>query len=641
MDNLNGSLKAEPVRLALIYTYPKMAETFSALAKQENLKPYVAFAALDEAAAIAKEIEPNIDAILSRGGTAEYIKQAVSVPVISIPITPFDAVKSINSIKDIGKKIALFNYGSNMYGIRDIENMFNATIREYTFFNEQEIEAGIINAKSHGIEIVIGGIITINLAEQHGLKGVLIESGEEAVYRSMIEAIHIVEASRMERRKAVRFKAVLDSIAEGIIFTDDQNRVIVYNPAAERIFRLPERAVVGSFVQETIPNTRMHTVFETGKSELGELQEIHGGIIATSRSPIFLDGKPIGVVSVFEDITKIQQLEQQIRKQIHAKGFVAKHRFQDILTVNPQVSEVKELAALYATTDSSVLIEGESGTGKELFAQSIHNASKRAGRPFVAVNCAAIPEYLLESELFGYESGAFTGAKKGGKQGLFELAHNGTIFLDEIGEIPKALQARLLRVLQEKEIMRVGGDKLIPVDIRIISATNKNLESKIEQGEFRDDLYYRLNVFSLKLLPLRERKEDIPLLASSFLQQLNAHADYELLEKELAPALKAYNWPGNIRELRNICERLALLLERPEQKLTSTELFKKVMNVFPVDDGDSLTVRIELEGNLKQVIDSVEKKILDYMLEKYGRDQDAVAKRLGIGRTTLWRKINT
>ncbi|MDR3565500.1 MAG: sigma 54-interacting transcriptional regulator [Negativicutes bacterium] len=640
MENSPGSRETGTVRLALISTYPEMAEVFSALAKQENLETYIAFAAFDEAVAIAKEIEPRIDAILSRGGTAEYIRQAVSVPVISVPITPFDAVKSIHSIKHLDKKIAFFNYRNNMHGISDIENLFAITIRQYTFLNEQEIDAGIIDAKSRGIEIVIGGIVTVKLARKHGLEGILIECGEEAVYRSMIEAVHVVLVSRAERSKAVRFKAVLDSIAEGIIVTDAQNQVTVYNPSAERIFRLPEKEVIGKTVQDVIPNTRMHAVFETGRPETGVLQEIHGGVIATSRSPIFLDDKAIGVVSTFEDVTKIQQLEQQIRKQIHAKGFIAKHQFKDILTVSRQVAEIKELAALYATTDSSILIEGESGTGKELFAQSIHNASKRSGRPFVAVNCAAIPEHLLESELFGYEGGAFTGAKREGKQGLFDLAHNGTIFLDEIGEIPRSLQARLLRVLQEKEIMRVGGDKLIPVDIRIISATNKNLEKKIAQGEFRDDLYYRLNVFSLKLLPLRERKDDIPVLALAFLKQLKVAADYDELVRELAPLLKSYNWPGNIRELRNVSERLALLIERLKGKAAPAEIFKKVLNSTPPVDGDSITLRIELAEGLKQAVDTVEKQILDYMLERYGQDQDKVAKKLGIGRTTLWRKVN-
>lgn len=630
--------QSNKVSLALISTYPEMAKLFVKLAEKEGLKPYIAFATLDEAANIASEIKPHTDVILSRGGTAEYIKAAVDIPVVSIPITPFDAARAVCSVKDRAREIGFFNYKEQMFGIREIEAMFGIKIHEYTFVSEQDIDQGIRDAKGKGVSVIIGGIIAVRLAEKYGLEGVLIECGEEAVYRSMGEAIHLAQVRRTERSRAARFKMVLDSITEGIIVTDEHNCVTIYNPAAKRIFRIPGSEVVGRQVQEVIPNTRMHVVFETGKPEMADLQDVHGGIIATSRIPILLDGKRIGVVSTFEDVTKIQQLEQLIRKQIHAKGFVAKHQFSDILTASSQMLELKELAALYATTDGAVLIQGESGTGKELFAQSIHSASKRSHGPFVAVNCAAIPEHLLESELFGYEGGAFTGAKKEGKQGLFELAHKGTIFLDEIGEIPKPLQARLLRVLQEKEIMRVGGDKIVPVDIRIISATNKNLEKKVEQGEFRDDLYYRLNVFNLKLPPLRDRKEDLVPLARDFLVRFGIKTDYNAVAQELVPLLLGYDWPGNIRELYNVMERLALLARCSTVKLCWAEMMQKVMRGSTAED-NLISIRVSLEQGLKQATSQAEKAIIDSMLARHGQNYEQVAKRLGIGRTTLWRKL--
>jgi transcriptional regulator with PAS, ATPase and Fis domain len=639
MSNVNGYKNEEKVSLALVSTYPEMAKEFDSLAKQQGLTTYISFAALDEAVAVAKEIEPRMDAILSRGGTAEYIRRAVDIPVISIPITPFDVVRSIHSVSQQITEVAFFNFEQKMHGIRDIERMFNKTIYEYTFMNEQEVEEGVKGAKFRGIKVVIGGIVTVQLAQKHGLEGVLIKCGEASVYPAMLEAIHVSQVRRIERSRAVRLKVVFNSIAEGIIVTDEQNQVVIYNPAAERIFQLPENEVIGKNVQDIIPNTRMHKVFATGEPEMACLQEIHGGNIATNRLPIFLDDKPVGVVSTFSEVTKIQYLEQKIRKQIHAKGFFAKHRLSDILTNNPRLIELKELAALYATTQSSVLIEGESGTGKELFAQSIHNASQRVNGPFVAVNCAAIPENLLESELFGYEGGAFTGAKKEGKQGLFELAHNGTIFLDEIGEIPKSLQARLLRVVQEREIMRVGGDKIIPVDIRIISATNKNLAKKVEQGEFRDDLFYRLNVFNLKIPPLRERKEDSILLGTAFLRKLNILVDGKVA-KELIPSLVSYDWPGNIRELHNVMERLALLVSHAKTPPNWAEMLHKVLEtaLFPVE---SITIRVNVDKGLKAAISQVEKDIVEFMLTKYDQDQDVVLQKLGIGRTTLWRKIKT
>jgi transcriptional regulator, propionate catabolism operon regulatory protein len=639
MEDTRTSNSGHKISLALISTYPDMAKVFTQLAEREGLSPYIAFATLDEAAAIAKEIEPYTDVILSRGGTADYITDAVDIPVVSIPITPFDAMRSVFLIKNRVREIGFFNYREKMYGIHDIEMMFGVKIHEYTFLSEQEIEQGIQDAKSKGVAIVIGGIVTVRLAQKHQLEGILIECGEEAVYRSLCEAVHLAQVQRAERSRAARFKMVLDSIAEGIIVTNEQNYVTIYNPAAERIFRIPSSNVIDHRVQDVVPNTRMHLVFEKGEAEIAVLQEVHGGIIATNRVPILLDGKRIGVVSTFEDVTKIQQLEHLIRKQIHAKGFVAKHGFPDILTADSQMIELKELAALYATTDSAVLIQGETGTGKELFAQGTHNASKRCNGPFVAVNCAAIPEHLLESELFGYEGGAFTGARKEGKQGLFELAHKGTIFLDEIGEIPKSLQARLLRVLQEKEIMRVGGGKIVPVDIRIISATNKNLEQKVEQGEFREDLYYRLNVFNLRIPSLRERKDDIILLAVHFLQRFKVDVDYDIMVRELEPLLIQYEWPGNIRELYSVMERLSLLACRSSSRPRWVEMLQKVM-LKPVFDDALITVRVSLDQGLKQAVNQVEKSIIDIMLAKYDHDQEQVAKLLGVGRTTLWRKAN-
>jgi propionate catabolism operon transcriptional regulator len=631
------------VRLALISTYPGMTVIFKQLAEQEGFNPYITVATLSEAAAIAKKIEPQVDVILSRGGTAEYIKEAVEIPVVAVPVTPFDVMRSLygnkNGMEKIYEKIALFSYKEKMPGIRDIEIMLGLKIHEYTFHLQEEIESGIQDAKQRGILVVMGGILATQLAHAYGLEGILIECGEEAVYRSMYEAVNLAELRRVERSRAARIKVVLDSVVQGVIATDELGCVTIYNPAAERIFNIPGEQVLGRRVQDVIPNTKMHKVLESGEVQMAELQDVNGGIIATSRIPIMIGSKRVGVVSTFEDVTKIQYLEQQIRKQMHAKGFIAKYTFQDILTVSPIMIELKEMAALYASTDSSVLIQGESGTGKELFSQSIHCNSKRSSGPFVAVNCAAIPEHLLESELFGYEGGAFTGAKKEGKQGLFELAHKGTIFLDEIGEIPKALQARLLRVLQEKEIMRVGGDKIIPIDIRIISATNKNLEKKMEQGEFREDLYYRLNVFNLKIPPLRERKEDIIVLAMAFLKRFTTELDSSGIARELKPMLVVYDWPGNIRELYNIMERLSLMISISENKWSLAKMLQKVMyDSGFTENHDSIVIKVNVEQGLKSAMEQVEKVIIDTTLTRCNQKQELAAKKLGIGRTTLWRK---
>lgn len=256
----------------------------------------------------------------------------------------------------------------------------------------------------------------------------------------------------------------------------------------------------------------------------------------------------------------MEKIEKRLRKNLTKTGFYAKYSFHDILGNSASLKKEIEKARQFAASPIGVLITGESGTGKELFANAIHNSSSRKNRPFVAINCAALPIDLLESELFGFEEGTFTGARKGGKSGLFELAHTGTIFLDEIGEIPAEVQVKLLRILQEKEVMRIGGESLIPIDVRVIAATNKDLKELIAQKKFREDLYYRLNVLSLDLPPLRDRGEDILLFTDRLLQQTGQNIK-KFLPSEIRQAFLRYTWPGNIRELNNVVEYLTTVVK--------------------------------------------------------------------------------
>jgi propionate catabolism operon transcriptional regulator len=289
-----------------------------------------------------------------------------------------------------------------------------------------------------------------------------------------------------------------------------------------------------------------------------------------------------------------------------------------------------EQAKKYSLADSSILIYGESGTGKELFAQSIHMASRRSQHPFVAVNCAALPESLIDSELFGYEEGSFTGAKKGGKTGLFELAHQGTIFLDEISELPLHLQSRLLRVLQEKEIVRIGGDQLIPIDVRIITASNKDLAECVRQGTFREDLYYRISVLQLRVPPLRQRKEDIPLLFRHFIRHREDLMRL-ITDADLAPLMQ-YHWPGNIRELENVAERFLVLCQG---KSLDRETIR---NILQNACGVELKTKFqEKEWKLASLPDEWER--IQLALQETGGNKEKAAKLLGISRSTLWRKL--
>lgn len=314
------------------------------------------------------------------------------------------------------------------------------------------------------------------------------------------------------------------------------------------------------------------------------------------------------------------------------------YTFDHILTATDQMKAVKKLAEVYATTQSPVMIYGESGTGKELFAQSIHNHSNRRGGPFVAINCAAIPENLLESELFGYEGGSFTGARREGKAGLIELAHQGTLFLDEIGELPLSIQSRLLRVLQEYEIMRIGGKDIIPVDVRIVGATNRTLETLSREGAFRSDLYYRLNVLPLTVPPLRERAGDVRYLAGKLFAEMNA----EHLITQFLDLFALYHWPGNVRELRFMIERLGLLSTSFPRYSLHEILTLTGFTLFTVDktrcEREPVFVNLN-KGQLKEIIRDVERQVITFYLNLYHQDQQQVSARLGISKMSLWRKL--
>ena len=625
-----------PVRLALIAadkdTYPAVEQACARFGVVPNLfvSPY------EDMHVVAHTQCKDIDIILCRIGSAENLQHSASKPVVSIPITPFDLICAMEGKNVEGKKIAFISYCEEIPCVDRVASLFRCSIRQYTFTDKESIGLAVARAKEDGADMCIGGTLTMRATQLLGFEGIKVYPNQDTVSRAVQEAKQLVLVSREERDKAARLQVVFDTISEGIIVTDNKNDVIIYNPAAARIYNRDESAVLGRNAQEVIPQAHMHTVFEKGEPEINHLQKIGNDIIATNTQPITVEGTPIGVVSTLNDVTKIQQLEELIRKQIHSKGFVAKYTFENIQTADSAMLECKKLGAIYAPTNASVIIEGESGTGKELFAQSIHNASKRASGPFVAVNCAAIPDTLLESELFGYEGGSFTGAKKEGKQGLFELAHNGTIFLDEISELPASLQARLLRVLQEKEVRRVGGDKVMPVDIRIISATNRNIRKNVAEGTFRDDLFFRLNVFHLKIPPLRARKSDIPLLAKTVFAKSGVKVPEKYLQSVFS-RLASYDWPGNVRELLNLMERIALLSKHGGSGMRLDTVLDVALEKN-TPGGAYFSLTVDTDQSLKKIVADVEKKVVSQLMAANNQDRDLVAQKLGIGKTSVWRK---
>jgi len=349
---------------------------------------------------------------------------------------------------------------------------------------------------------------------------------------------------------------LLQVIDAGVIGIGYEGNVFLYNENAKKIIGLGEEQVIDEDGLELFSQIPFEYVLKSLKSVEEKIVKINGYDVVVTVNPIRHSGKLYGAVATIRKYIDMEKQEHILRKQLIGHGHNAKYNFDDIIGISNSIIECKNIAKRMSKSDSSILLTGETGTGKELFSQAIHNNSKRKKYQFVAVNCGAFPENLLESELFGYEEGAFTGARKGGKPGLFELAHKGTLFLDEITEMPMNLQVKLLRALQERQIVRIGGDRLIDVDIRIIAATNKDIKKMVENGEFRHDLFYRLNVLPLKIPPLRARKEDILFLVEYIKKQFKSIFSFTEKAKNM---LIDYDWNGNVRELRNCVEYLVNL----------------------------------------------------------------------------------
>lgn len=344
---------------------------------------------------------------------------------------------------------------------------------------------------------------------------------------------------------------LLEVMDEGIIIINTLGIIFAYNKSAEKILRINRKMAVGHNYMEILPEINFEQVLTNMEPIKDKLISINDTDIDLSILPIMYSNAIYGCIAIVEGFAEAEKKQHKLRTQLFEKGHMTKYTLDDIWGQSKAIKECKAIAKRIATSDAAVLITGESGTGKELFAQGIHHISRRRNYKFVAINCAALPENLLESELFGYEGGAFTGAKKEGKPGLFELAHNGTMFLDEIGDMPLQLQVRLLRVLQEKTIMHIGGDSIINVNVRIICATNKNLLEMVRQNKFRIDLYYRINVLPLNIPPLRERDGDIDVLTEAFKKEYNT--DFKFTDNA-KKKLMEYSWPGNVRELKNYVE---------------------------------------------------------------------------------------
>ena len=634
-------------KICIIAPYADLAELACAVGRETPIPFDVWEGNLEIGGAKAQQAEKEgAQVIVSRGGTASIIRQKVSLPVVEIQVTGYDVLRVMRPLIGAGKTAGIVGYFNVVKGCRYVCDLLGIPSREfilptdYTEIDWEEIRARLRRIiEEEGVDVLIGDTVAFaNSVGNLGRDVLLITSGRESILRAVEEAANLLRVREEEQKNAQRFEAVLNFVHDGVLATDEGGLLTVVNPVAEKIFDVQRDEVLGLSVTTVIRDTRIDKVLESGSPEFDQLQQAPAGHILTNRIPIRVDGEVKGVVATFQEVSQIEAAERKIRQNLYGKGMVTRYNFRDILTRDPQMKRLIKLAKGYAKTNATILIQGESGTGKELFAQSIHAYSPRAQGPFVAINCSALPPPLLESELFGYVEGAFTGAKKSGKIGLFEMAHNGTIFLDEIGEMDRTLQARLLRVLEERQVMRLGSDSMIPVNIRVLAATNQDLRRRASQGTFRVDLLYRLNVLNLPMVPLRQRKADIAYLAEHFLlrYQTEHQRRIEAIPAKISALLEDYEWPGNVRELKNVMERLVLSAENGRiEEGTARLLLEEMQEIWNGPPGEA-----ELPELMSGTLQQIKKRLIHQVLRQEGGNKSRAAKRLGVDRATIDRLIS-
>lgn len=450
----------------------------------------------------------------------------------------------------------------------------------------------------------------------------------------------------MEKEYTTVSEVLVQSPHMVYVIVDKEGIITFMNQTYLDLLEMQKEDVVGRHVLEITPHSKLPEILKTGETHEVDTWTINGRDTIITRTPIIKDGEITGAVgrSLFLDMSaaknlviKLQETEKELNlyKEEVRQIYRAHWRFKDLTGQNSEFLMIKSMAQQLSRTRSTLLITGESGTGKELFAQAIHNDSYGAG-PFVRINCATVPENLLESELFGYEEGAFTGAKKEGKPGKFELARGGTIFLDEIGDMPLNMQTKLLTVLQERTIERVGGNRPIPIKVRVIAATNRELEKMVSDREFREDLYYRLNVVRLNILPLRKRMEDLPLLVEDLMTRINHRLDTRV-SSIAEPAMKLlsnYTWPGNVRELENLLERAMNLAVLKRDTMLEREHFPSLFEGNFEEQHSQKHI-----DNLGEAVEKLEKETIERVLDQTGHNKTKAAKILGLNKSVLYRKM--
>ena len=565
----------------------------------------------------------DYDIIVVRGMTSRALSEKYpETTIVDIKMDAFDVSSALLEAKKKFpgiRKIGLILPSSSICSASILTELLGIEVVMREVRGEEHMESTLREMVKEGCEVFIGGLTLKRVSEKMGLEYVHIKTGPSAIDSSIKDAITAAHILDRERSRLGLMKSLVNNTPDSLLIIDDKGKITAANHAASSFFRRPN--LVGMDAKELFP-LEIYSVCD----DVEVVQTIGDQTVLITEHPVHIEGEKRATYVSLRLVEDIRRTEKKIRSKLQEKGLTAKYSFSDIVTEQVEMKQLVAKALRYAHVEGNVLLTGETGTGKELFVQSMHNASPRRDKPFVAVNCAALSEQLLESELFGYTEGSFTGAQKGGKTGLFELAQGGTIFLDEIGEMPIRFQAKLLRVIQEREIRKIGGDEFIPVDVRIMSATNQNIPDLIEKGLFRRDLYYRIDLLTLHIPPLRERLDDIPAIFKRFVERKSKALNIvpPMVEKDALECLKGYSWPGNIRELRNVAERAVIFSS--SNCITRDTLKEIDVSVGEKKASEEKKIPLTSEELYRRYVES-------------GLTLNDFALSIGISRTTLWRKF--
>lgn len=639
------------LKIGVISAHPYVEEIFSNLESDTECELLFKIGILDMAQTLALQLqeEDKVDAIITVGVPMEVFKKSITTPIYPIYPSNYDIINALYKAHNLGKKMAFAEmpFKSVYYDFAHISEILGYDITHYQFSaaplfsNKENVENIVQQAINDGRDVFVTmGGYSHTYAQSLGLPSVLVMPEVQTFQATLENVKRKFLVNLVEEEKIRWLNAVFDNAKEGVLVLDHMQKAVVINQSAQKFMHLDQSEVEGKKINEIQSSNPLFLKFFNTSSNFEVVRSRTREYYV--KKEILYDGDiPLGTVIRANPVKEIQKMEMNTRLKLNddERGFIAKNTFADIKGNSQMFQEIKEKAKRYAKSNSNIILYGESGSGKEIFAQSIHNTSLCKDGPFVAINCTVLSETLLESELFGYEDGAFTGAKKGGKPGLFEMAHKGTLFLDEIGDMPSGIQVKLLRVLQERTIRRIGGSKNIPVEVRFIFATNRNLLADTAAGIFRKDLYYRINVLFLQIPPLREHIEDLKDISQDILKNLSSQTGkFFTLSKESIGFMQKYDWPGNVRELNNFLER-ASFLERQDEKAIDDMIYDLMQTDEKRPDPEAYSPS---NGGLTLEMDTLhnmENAIIHALYKRYDGDRKRIKNILEISTSSLYRRL--